>query len=112
MAGSSPAMTVRWAGGRRRTGQLGRRRAGSLPARAFFRILPARHPAGGTARMPAAAAAETLIRNAAWAVVWDAPAGRHAYARGVDIRLAGGRIVALAPPAPPRPPPRPPRAGR
>jgi 5-methylthioadenosine/S-adenosylhomocysteine deaminase len=53
------------------------------------------------------AAAETLIRNAAWAVVWDAPAGRHAYARGVDIRLAGGRIVALAPHDPSAPPPAP-----
>ncbi|MBW8269073.1 amidohydrolase family protein [Caldovatus aquaticus] len=47
----------------------------------------------------------TLIRNAAWAVVWDAAAGRHAYARGVDIALAGGRIAAIAPHDPAAPPP-------
>jgi len=40
---------------------------------------------------------ETLIRNAAWAVVWDEAAKRHAYARGVDIRLAGGKVAAIAP---------------
>jgi len=39
----------------------------------------------------------TLIRNAAWAVVWDAAAKRHAYARGVDIRLEGGKVSAIAP---------------
>ena len=33
----------------------------------------------------------TLIRNAAWAVLWDAAAGRHVYARDVDIVLRDGR---------------------
>ncbi len=47
----------------------------------------------------------TLIRNAAWAVVWDGAARRHAYARGVDIRLEYGRIAAIAPHAPAAPPP-------
>jgi hypothetical protein len=40
--------------------------------------------------------APLLIRNAAWAVVWDAPARRHAYARGMDVLLEGGRVVAIA----------------
>ena len=35
----------------------------------------------------------TLIRNAAWAVVWN---GRHEYRRNVDILLGGGRIAAIA----------------
>ncbi|MBL6457780.1 amidohydrolase family protein [Belnapia sp. T6] len=47
----------------------------------------------------------SLIRNAAWAVVWDAAAGRHAYARGVDIRLEGGKVAAIAPHDPAAPPP-------
>lgn len=38
-----------------------------------------------------------LIRNADWAVVWDAAAGRHAYARGVDVRIADGAIAAITP---------------
>ncbi|MBY0333473.1 MAG: amidohydrolase family protein [Acetobacteraceae bacterium] len=46
-----------------------------------------------------------LIRNAAWAVVWDGAAGRHAYARGVNIRVAEGRIAAIAPHDPSVPPP-------
>jgi len=37
-----------------------------------------------------------LIRDAAWAVVWDAPARRHAYAREVDVLLQEGRIAAIA----------------
>lgn len=37
-----------------------------------------------------------LIRDAAWAVVWDASARGHAYARGMDILLEGGRIAAVA----------------
>ena len=40
---------------------------------------------------------ETLIRNAAWAVVWDAAVKSHVHARGVDIRLAGGKVAAIAP---------------
>lgn len=40
---------------------------------------------------------DILIRNAAWAVVWDPAAKRQAYARGVDIRLSGGTIAAIAP---------------
>ena len=47
----------------------------------------------------------TLIRNAAWAVVWDAATQRHAYARHVDLLLAAGRIAALAPHDPAAPPP-------
>ncbi|MBX9698143.1 MAG: amidohydrolase family protein, partial [Acetobacteraceae bacterium] len=47
----------------------------------------------------------TLIRNAAWAVVWDAVAARHAYARGVDIRLEAGRVAAITPHHPGAPPP-------
>ena len=34
-----------------------------------------------------------LIKNAAWAVVWDETAKRHAYRRGVDIAFADDRIV-------------------
>lgn len=35
----------------------------------------------------------TVIRNAAWAVVWNAETGRHEYARGVDVVFRGDRIV-------------------
>jgi cytosine/adenosine deaminase-related metal-dependent hydrolase len=38
-----------------------------------------------------------LIRNADWAVVWDPAAGRHAYARGVDVTVENGVIAAIAP---------------
>lgn len=47
----------------------------------------------------------TLIRNAAWIVVWDAAAKRHAYARGQDLRLEAGRVAAIAPHDPAAPPP-------
>ena len=40
--------------------------------------------------------APILIRDAAWAVVWEASARRHAYARGMDVLLEGGRIAAIA----------------
>ena len=40
--------------------------------------------------------APLLIRDAAWAVVWDGAERRHAYARGMDVLLEGGRIVAIA----------------
>lgn len=40
--------------------------------------------------------APLLIRDAAWAVVWDAPARRHAYARGMDVLLRDGRVAAVA----------------
>jgi cytosine/adenosine deaminase-related metal-dependent hydrolase len=39
----------------------------------------------------------TLIRDAAWVVRWDAEAGRHAYARNLDILMEGGRIASMAP---------------
>ena len=43
----------------------------------------------------------TVIRNASWGVVWDEAAGRHAYARDIDIAFedaaAGGRIVHVGP---------------
>jgi 5-methylthioadenosine/S-adenosylhomocysteine deaminase len=41
----------------------------------------------------------TLIRNAAWAVLWDTAAGRHVYARDVDIVLRDGRVASVAPSA-------------
>lgn len=47
----------------------------------------------------------TLIRNATWAVVWDAAAGQHRYAREVDILLEGGKVASIAPHAPDAPPP-------
>ncbi len=47
----------------------------------------------------------TLIRNADWVVRWDEAAGRHAYARGLDILMQGGRIAAMAPHDPAAPPP-------
>lgn len=34
----------------------------------------------------------TVIRNAAWAVVWDDTNRRHAYARDVDVTFTGSRI--------------------
>ena len=37
----------------------------------------------------------TLIRNAAWSVLWDGQA--HAYARGRDILLEGGLITSITP---------------
>ncbi|WP_170979372.1 amidohydrolase family protein [Roseomonas sp. HF4] len=40
--------------------------------------------------------APILIRDAAWAVVWDASARGHAYARGMDVLLEGGRVAAIA----------------
>ncbi|BDG70297.1 amidohydrolase family protein [Roseomonas fluvialis] len=49
--------------------------------------------------------APVLIRDAAWAVVWDAPAKRHAYARGMDVLIEGGRIAAIARHDPDAPPP-------
>jgi cytosine/adenosine deaminase-related metal-dependent hydrolase len=47
----------------------------------------------------------TLIRNAAWAVVWDAVGRHHVYARGVDIHLDGARIAAVTPHDGAAPPP-------
>ena len=38
-----------------------------------------------------------LIRNAAWAVLWDEAAGRHVYGRDLDILLRQGRIAAIGP---------------
>ncbi len=37
------------------------------------------------------------IRDADWAVTWDAAAPRHVYRRHVDLRLDAGRIVAIEP---------------
>lgn len=42
-------------------------------------------------------ATPTLLRNAAWAVLWDAAARCHVYGRDVDIPLRDGRIAAIAP---------------
>jgi cytosine/adenosine deaminase-related metal-dependent hydrolase len=39
----------------------------------------------------------TLIRNAGWAVLWDAAAKQHVYGRDVDIVLRDGRIAAITP---------------
>lgn len=44
----------------------------------------------------------TLIRNAAWAVVWN---GRHEYRRDVDVLLADGKVVGIAAHDPDAPPP-------
>lgn len=41
------------------------------------------------------AAMRTLIRNAAWSILWDGDA--HAYANGRDILIEGGRIAAITP---------------
>ena len=35
----------------------------------------------------------TVIRNAAWAVVWDASSGSHAYLRDADVAFADGTIA-------------------
>lgn len=40
--------------------------------------------------------APVLIRNAAWAVLWDAATKQHAYARDMDVVLADGRIASIA----------------
>lgn len=45
-----------------------------------------------------------LIRDLAWAVLWDASAGAHRYARGVDLLMDGGRIAGIAPHDPAAPP--------
>ncbi len=39
----------------------------------------------------------TKIENAAWAVVWDADAGRQVYARDIDIVFTGDAIVHVGP---------------
>jgi cytosine/adenosine deaminase-related metal-dependent hydrolase len=39
----------------------------------------------------------TLIRNAAWAVVWDTMAKRHLYTRDVDITLRDGKVASILP---------------
>jgi cytosine/adenosine deaminase-related metal-dependent hydrolase len=41
----------------------------------------------------------TLIRNAGWAVLWDAAAKQHVYGRHVDIVLRDARIATITPPA-------------
>ena len=38
----------------------------------------------------------SLIRNASWAIVWEASRG-HAYRTDVDVRLANGQIGEIAP---------------
>ena len=38
----------------------------------------------------------SLIRNASWAIVWDASRG-HVYRTDVDVRLANGQIAEIAP---------------
>lgn len=40
--------------------------------------------------------APVLIRNIAWAVLWDAAAKRHVYAHDMDIVLQDGRIASIA----------------
>jgi cytosine/adenosine deaminase-related metal-dependent hydrolase len=49
--------------------------------------------------------ATTLIRDLAWAVVWDPAAGTHRYARNVDILMQAGRIARIVPHDPAAPPP-------
>jgi cytosine/adenosine deaminase-related metal-dependent hydrolase len=50
------------------------------------------------------AATPTLLRGAAWAVLWDRSAKRHVYARDVDVLLSGGRVASIAPAADMPPP--------
>ena len=35
----------------------------------------------------------TVIRNADWAILWDAKAARHVYKRGIDLAFEDDRIV-------------------
>ncbi len=39
----------------------------------------------------------TVIRNASWAIAWDASAGKHVYLRDVDVAFAGEDIVHIGP---------------
>ena len=39
----------------------------------------------------------TVIRNAEWAIVWDAAAGRHVYRRGVDVAFEGSVLTHVGP---------------
>lgn len=39
----------------------------------------------------------TVIRNAAWVIVWDASAGRHVYARDIDVAFTGQTIAHVGP---------------
>lgn len=39
----------------------------------------------------------TLIRNADWAIAWDADAARHVYRQGIDVAFADDRIVHVGP---------------
>lgn len=41
--------------------------------------------------------ATTLVKGLDWAIVWEADAERHVYARGVDLAFADGEIVHLGP---------------
>ena len=42
-------------------------------------------------------ASTTVIRNAAWAVAWDAAAGAHSYRRNVDVAFRGNQVVHVGP---------------
>jgi cytosine/adenosine deaminase-related metal-dependent hydrolase len=61
-------------------------------------VITVRKTAPKEASMP-----DTLIQNAAWAVVWDG--ARHVYRRDVDLLLRGDRVESVAPHAPAAPPP-------
>ena len=50
-------------------------------------------------------AAHLLIRNAAWAVLWDDAAKRQTYGRDLDILIEGGKVARIGPHAPDAPPP-------
>jgi 5-methylthioadenosine/S-adenosylhomocysteine deaminase len=39
----------------------------------------------------------TVIKNAAWVVVWDAARRRHAYRRNIDLAFAGDRLIHVGP---------------
>lgn len=39
----------------------------------------------------------TVIRNADWAIVWDAAAGRHVYRRGIDVAFEDDRLTHVGP---------------
>ncbi len=47
--------------------------------------------------MSVASEAITVLRNVAWAAVWDEGNACHAYARDIDIAFAGGRVIHVGP---------------
>mgnify|MGYP000367224483 CR=1 FL=1 len=46
-----------------------------------------------------------LLRNAAWAVIWDTNAKAQTYGRNLDILIEGGKVVSVTPHTGDAPPP-------